>query len=672
MCAIFGLLQQQAFNFHELNAVSAVLRHRGPDDEGFAIFNQANGFLDIYGGKDTPHKSKSNQDISWFPDKKIPSEGFSRSGGLLLGHRRLSIIDLSVKAHQPMSDRLRRYWITYNGEIYNYVELRNELKTLGHNFLTESDTEVILAAYSEWGSECLSRFNGMWAIAIFDRMTANLFLARDRFGVKPLYYCNLGDRLAFGSEIKLFTCLSGWKSRADRQRLLDFAVWNISDHSKFTMFDGVLQLPPGHFISVNLSAFFLGGELPKFIAKKWYQLPTMISDLRGKAASEGLRTLLTDSIVLRMRSDVPIGSCLSGGLDSSSIVSLMGKIFRSGIKQEKSELHSFTARSYDKEFDEFAYAQSVIERAGTISHSVIPEPNLLFQTLDKLAWHNDEPFGSTSVFAQWCVFKMAFDSGVKVMLDGQGADEILGGYRGFFGANLAGILRRGALTSWYKEIRDLRNEVGFSTLRSCGYSAAYLMPSLIGFLGRFDGRSYADKEWIAQSSQDIFQMDPFLAAGSRCGSIKEMSIAQVTTTNLPMLLHWEDRNSMAHSVEARVPFLDYRVVEFCLSLIDDEKVGGGVSKKVLRNSMRGIVPDAVLDRRDKMGFVTAESLWMCRDEPKLFRAAIAEAVEKFPNIFSTKLVDQFDQTLDGKRPFDHRYWRAISISSWAKAFNVEI
>lgn len=670
MCGIFGLIQPNPFDTAELHAMSRLMRHRGPDDEGFALFDDR-VVPSVFSGIDTPDSSMCAQAIRWSPQARLPSDGRTQSGGLALGHRRLSIIDLSPYGHQPMSDEASRYWITYNGEVYNYIELREELSVAGYRFTSGSDTEVILAAYRHWGAQCLARFNGMWALAIFDRQKKALFLARDRFGVKPLYCWRQGDRIAFASEIKAFTALSGWRGRADRERLLDFLVWNVLDHSERTMFDGVRQLLPGHHVTLDLTGVFAGSAAPEWRHQRWYALPEAAHVVSGRDAVDGLRAVLADAVRLRLRADVPVGSCLSGGLDSSAIVCLMAE--RLGVPDQRTaKLHTFTARSRDAEFDEFRYAQSVIECAGSVAHTVVPEPHGLFDDIDRLAWHQDEPFVSTSIFAQWCVFRLARSAGVTVMLDGQGADETLGGYRGFFGAHLAGVLRGGALDTWCREIGALRREIGFSPLRSIGYTAAYLMPSLIGLMGRFDGRAYADREWLAPQAQAAYMADPLLAAGGRPRSVREMSVAQITATNLPMLLHWEDRNSMAHSIEARVPFLDYRVVEHCLAIADADKVGGGITKRVLRQAMRGSVPDVVIDRRDKMGFVTAETLWVRRDEPKRFRAAVAEAVDTLPGLLAPRLIERFDDVLEGRRPFDHRYWRAVSASRWARAFNVEI
>jgi asparagine synthase (glutamine-hydrolysing) len=670
MCGIFGLIQVNPFHTGELHAMSRLIRHRGPDDEGFAIFDET-GMPSLWGGADTPNISLNAGKVPWSPSSRLEQRGQTQHGGLALGHRRLSIIDLSPHGHQPMSDESGRFWITYNGEIYNYLELRDELRVAGYCFRSDSDTEVILAAYRHWGAECLSRFNGMWAFGIFDREAKSIFLARDRFGVKPLYVWQKGERMAFASEIKAFTELEGWNAKANRERLLDFLVWNILDHSEETMFDGVRQLMPGHCVTLDLRGVFVGTSLPVWHPKRWYSLPEAPAVISGPAAVEGLRELLSDSVRLRMRADVPLGSCLSGGLDSSAIVCLMAEQL-GPVSQRPAEFHTFTARSHDAQYDEFEFAQTVIKRAGSTAHTVIPEPHGLFEDIDRLAWHQDEPFVSTSIFAQWCVFRLARSNGVTVMLDGQGADETLGGYRGFFGAHLASLLRNGKPLDWWREIRALNREIGFSTMRSAGYTAAYLAPKLVGMLGRFDGRSYADRGWLDPAAKAAYTADPLGAAGGRPCSVREMSMAQVTATNLPMLLHWEDRNSMAHSIEARVPFLDYRVVEHCLAMADEEKVGQGVTKRALRTAMRGSVPDIVIDRRDKMGFVTAETLWASRDVPVQFRAALEDAVLRLPGLLSPSLVKHFDDMLAGRRSFDHIFWRAISTSCWVHAFNVEV
>lgn len=671
MCGIFGLIQSRPFDTAEIHGISQVIRHRGPDDEGFVLFTGAG--ISTYGGQDTP-ASSYDPAVSYCPSQPLPAASRLGAGGVMLGHRRLSIQDLSAHGHQPMMYR-QRYWLTYNGEVYNFIELRAELEAQGYNFTTHSDSEVILAAYDRWGPDCLRRFNGMWGIAIYDTQAKTLFIARDRFGVKPVYLRWAGGRLAFASEIKALTRLNDWQARGNMPRVLDMLVWNLSDHTAETMFEGVVQLPAGHYMLLDVQGAVADrpqGDLAlRMEPRRWYTLPeALINPATGAQAAEQFRDLLDDAVRLRLRADVKVGSCLSGGLDSSAIVSLMGRqLSASGGGHG---LHTFNARSHDPEYDESRYATAVAVNSGAHAHSVTPEPGRLFNDLDRLAWHQDEPFVSTSIFAQWCVFQLARENGITVMLDGQGADETLCGYRGFFGAYLAGLVRQGRLGTWGREIGNLRREVNFSPLRSLGYTAAYLMPGLLGLIGKFDNRAYADRSWLLPAAHSAYDADPLLRVGGRPSSVRDMSVAQVTATNLPMLLHWEDRNSMAFSVEARVPFLDYRVVEFCLNLADTEKLGGGVSKSVLRRSMRGTVPDLILDRRDKLGFVTAEKHWLIRDMAPQFRRELVAAVDRLGGLLAPTILEQFDRVVRGEQAFDHRYWRAISTSRWAEAFDVKL
>jgi asparagine synthase (glutamine-hydrolysing) len=668
MCGIFGLIQTSPLISSELSQMSILLRHRGPDDEGFIILNKDN--LSCFAGADTP-SSVLASNISYTPRLRLVPNFVAQTGGVVLGHRRLSIIDLSEHGHQPMSYK-ERYWITYNGEVYNYLELRAELQALGYAFTTESDTEVILAAYAHWGPACLSRFNGMWSMAILDKFRKTLFLARDRFGVKPLYLYQTQNRLAFASEIKAFAALSGWRARINTERLLDFLVWNACDHTDETMFARVRQLPAGHYLEFDIGWVFMEKQSPDvrdLYPVCWYSLENAsIAPISGIRATEQLRAVMEDAVRLRMRADVTVGSCLSGGLDSSSIVCLMAR--QLAAHGSNLALHTFTACSHDAQYDESAYAQAVIHKISSHAFYVTPEPEQLFKNLDRLTWHQDEPFLSTSIFAQWCVFEEARKNGVIVMLDGQGADEILCGYRGFFGAYLAGLLRRRQVGRWLSELGAMRREINFGPMRSIGYTAAYLMPEFTGLLGRFDGRAYSDKNWLRPCHRGVYAKDPIRHAGGRTNSVRGMSLAQITATNLPMLLHWEDRNSMAFSVEARVPFLDYRLVELCLSIADEDKLGLGISKSILRRAMRGIVPDTVLDRRDKMGFVTAEKFWVTRDLSTKFRAELQAALEIFSGIIDPVIVKRFDNVVAGQRPFDHRYWRVISAGRWAQSFGV--
>lgn len=668
MCGIFGIVGLGPITGAELVAMSRLQRHRGPDDEGYFCTGPTGTFS--LGGDDTP-LAVIESGVPYAPYRLLDGEGPLRAGGVALGHRRLAILDLSANGHQPMSYR-GRYWIVFNGEVYNYRELRSELEARGHRFSTATDTEVVLAAYAEWGSGCLSRFNGMWSLGILDLECGTLFFARDRFGVKPLYYWIDGGRLAFASEVKAFSALVGWRAVANMPRLLDFLIWNVMDHSAETMFRGVHQLPAGHFVLLNVSDALRSGAAITAMAvrpERWYSIRP--SDVESpRSAPERLREALFDSVRLRLRADVTVGSCLSGGIDSSSIVAIMGKLLAE--IGTTAPMKTVTAASTDRAFDESTYARIAADRARAAAVFVLPEPDRLFDDLSRLVWHQDEPFLSSSIFAQWCVFEAARREGIIVMLDGQGADETLCGYRGFFGAYLAGLVRAGRLLAWVSESRALGREIGFSWLRLFGYTAAYLAPGILSYIGRLDRREYADRNWMHPQQANAFSQDPVLARGGRAASVRTMSLSQIMATNLPMLLHWEDRNSMAFSVEARVPFLDYRVVELSLGLPDVEKLGRGISKGVLRRAMRGIVPDVVLDRRDKLGFVTAEPLWMRRDHSARFRKELSKAIDALPGVLSPQLLSRFDDVVRGQRPFDFRYWRALSAGRWVAAFSVVV
>ena len=326
MCGITGLLSSNASISQEnLRSMNRSIRHRGPDDEGYVLFS-ADSFHCL-AGQDTPSSSYSSS-APWIPHAQIGA--VSVAANLGFGHRRLSIVDLSPLGHQPMCDPTGRYWITYNGEIYNHLELREELEALNHHFFSHTDTEVILAAYAQWGEACLSRFNGMWAFAIYDRKLDLLFMARDRFGVKPLYYWVTPEReLAFASEIKQFTGLTGWRAQVNGQRAYDFLVWGVIDHTDETLFSGVYQLRPGHCVRMKAGQWqdhlTPDGRLQ---ASRWYELEMGHFSGNFEEAASEFRRLLTDSISLRLRADVPVGSCLSGGLDSSSIVCVMNDLLR--------------------------------------------------------------------------------------------------------------------------------------------------------------------------------------------------------------------------------------------------------------------------------------------------------------------------------------------------------
>jgi asparagine synthase (glutamine-hydrolysing) len=669
MCGIAALIGgSQAVDLEALRAMTSVVTHRGPDDEGYVVFQGASLTPEVFGGPDTPQACRASRHAY------LPSEGSALVAGRYaagLGHRRLSIIDLSPAGHQPMCLSDRGAWIVYNGEIYNYVELRAELQALGHVFTSESDTEVILAAYARWGTACLQRFEGMFAFVIIDRAGKQLFAARDRFGIKPLYYRIADDgTLAFASEIKQFAVLLGWRAAVNGQRAYDFLSWGVVDHTDETLFSGVFQLRNGQFVRLAFDALpeLQGGtRLP---ATTWYDPDvTPYSGTLDQAAVE-FRRLMEESVRVHLRADVPVGSCLSGGLDSSTVVCLMSReLSRAGTHGLQ---RTFSACSHVPRFDERQYIEEVVRDTRVAPSFTYPQVDELFALLDRIAWHQDEPFGSSSIFAQWQVFALAQAAGVKVMLDGQGADEQLAGYGEFFGVNFAQLLRSLRWCSLVVELQQAKRLHGVGLGAAAKQVMDVMLPDALRLpLRRLAGKSSDRPAWIDVAALGAAPGDPLVASGQRhARSVNALSRAQLFHSNLQMLLHWEDRDSMAHSVEARVPFLDHRIVEFALSLPPEYKLHAGMTKRVMREAMRGVLPERIRARTDKLAFVTPEEVWAREQAPQAFVAGVRNAVEASAGILTARALELAQDITAGRAPFSFALWRMVSFGAWMRRFGV--
>lgn len=669
MCGISGIISSKPLPLCLLQQMTDRIRHRGPDDEGFVYVARLSGEAIVHGGSDTPDAVLK----ACLPYTPATNDVCANVFYFGLGHRRLSILDLSPLGHQPMCTQDQRYWIVFNGEVYNYIELRADLEKLGHSFISRTDTEVILAAYAQWGESCLSRFNGMWAFAVYDSQAKTLFLARDRFGVKPLYYwISPENLLAFASEIKQFTVLPGWRATANGQRAYDYLVFGITDHTEETMFSGVYQLRPGHCVVLSVdeaSALSPGKSLP---THAWYELhPRPFAGSFDDAGRE-FRDLFEQSIALRLRADVPVGSCLSGGLDSSSIVCVLNNFLR---KQGVQALQkTFSACSDVDRFDERKWIKLVVGKTGVDAHYVYPALDRLFEESPAITWHQDEPFGSTSIYAQWNVFRLAAQNGVKVMFDGQGADEHLCGYPGFFGPRLAGLIRQKKFMEFVRELSAAYKNANIPLLQNLKRTLQYfIFGDLLQLLKKMDGYTSIRPNWFNIHYAHICLLDPIEESGARGGKLLDYSIALLTRSNLQMLLHWEDRNSMAHSIESRVPFLDYKIVEFVLGLPDEFKIAGGMTKMVLRESMRGVLPEKIRTRIDKMGFVTPEETWVRERMPDAFRNKIEQTLAVAAGCFNPEAVRlEFDRILAGNKRFSFWPWRVVNFGEWVQRFGVNV
>lgn len=654
MCGIATLFEPAAPAWlgATVRAMTRTVRHRGPDGEGLWFFAGGSGAAAAVATDETPAALRL---------AAAPPPGAT----LGFGHRRLSILDLSPAGHQPMADAAGDAVITYNGEIYNYLELRAELVRAGHTFHTGTDTEVILAAWREWGEGCLPRFNGMFAFVLFDRRTRRLFAARDRFGVKPLYLWPTPDGgLALASEIKQFAAHPRWTARLNGPRAYDFLNWGLTDHTAETLFAGVRQLRGGEYLLAPLEG--LASARPV----RWYTVRPAPFAGDFAAACDGFRERLEDAVRLRLRSDVPVGSCLSGGLDSSSIVgTVRAQLGDPAVTRQK----TFSAHSDVARFDESAFMAEMTRATGATPHAVVPSPDRLLEELDPLTWHQDEPFGSTSIYAQWCVFRLAREAGVTVMLDGQGADEVLGGYHGYFGPHVAGLLRRGRLIAGWREAAAVRRLHGQSwSLQAQHVANELLGASVSDRLRGMTGRTVNAPDFLDLKRLGAAPGRPHADAVDLREPLRSLGLAQVDALTLPMLLRYEDRDSMAHSVEARLPFLDYRLVEYSLGLPENYKLAGGWTKRVMREGLRDRLPERIRTRRDKLGFATAEEVWMRGPQRAAFQQRVDQAVEAAGGILTPAARAKAGRILDGTERFNFVVWRMISFGAWLRRANVRL
>lgn len=631
MCGIYG-----SIGFPPDRARIEIVRYRGPDGMGWREY-------------DAP------------------------AGPVALGHRRLAIIDLSDAGLQPMPDASGRHQLVFNGEIYNYREIREELRTKGRVFFTDTDSEVLLAAFIEWGEACLDRLIGMFAFLIWDDREKRLFAARDRFGIKPLYVAATGGGIAFGSEIKQLLRLPGLSGRINLSRLRDYLVVGMTDHVAQTLFDGIAQISPGCSASIDASRPWAG----RFEQRRWYAIPShSVARIAEAEAAERFRALLTDAVRLHLRSDVPVGSCLSGGLDSSSIVCLMSGFL--GAEGLGSRLNTVSACYRDKSVDEKPFMDAVVRQTSATPHIVFPRPEDVFERAAQITWHQDEPFGSTSIFAQWCVFGEASRAGIKVMLDGQGADEQLAGYHFCYPYHMADLIRQGAAATLLRTLGERRRIHGTALLDQVRQAAVPFLsaPLRRNLAARHEGKP--NHGWLAPELASALRSEPsaleVAASANGLSEVADLASHCVVLTfaaNLQMLLHWEDRNSMAHSIEARVPFLDHRLVEFTLGLGGDHKLVGADTKRVLRRAMRGILPPMVSERRDKLGFATPEQSWFRGPLQGLIRDGVEATLRRFASLFNApgarRLVSEM---LDGARPVDFKLWRIVNLGIWGERFGV--
>lgn len=608
MCGIAGIINLDSQKVEENNILNMMklMKHRGPDDEG--VFCEEN---------------------------------------VGLGFVRLSIIELSMTGHQPKFSEDKRYVIVFNGEIFNYIELREELEKEGVTFKTKTDTEVLLNAYIKWGEDCLNRFNGMWAFVILDRKNNEVFAARDRFGVKPFYYIYNDDQFSFCSEIPPLLQLLKEKPTPNKQAIFDYMVFNRTDQTEETFFNEVVKLQHGTKIFIKDK---------KLRIEKWYDLKMQVEKSKGFANADEFKQLFSASIGLRLRSDVPVGVSLSGGLDSSSIVSVLQNEYL------KHDLNTFSAVYDNGEVgDEKQFINEYKDSLKNM-YFVSPDAESLEKDLRKFVQAHSEPIPTTGPYAQYKVMELAKGK-VVVLLDGQGADEQLAGYPYFFGfyfKDLFKSLRIGLLIKeMFLYVKLHRSLYGIKTF------LYFSLPKSLKTIISIGKKKYLNKTFV----------DTYKGKNSIVGTIYASNSLKESLLNhfeykLEHLLKWEDANSMRFSIEARVPFLDYRLVEKTLATQSDLILKNGMTKSILREAMKNILPEKIRSRRDKIGFETPQEKWFKKEswQKIIFGILKSKSFKEREIIDPDKAIEMYENYLADKINISTEIWKWIHLELWFREY----
>jgi len=620
MCGICGILNyDKAHQVYEsdVRKMCKVISHRGPDDEGvFAEYN------------------------------------------IGLGMRRLSIIDLATGS-QPISNEDNTVWIVFNGEIYNYRELRQDLQNKGHRFKTNSDTEVIVHAYEEYDEACPKMLNGMFAFAIWDSLRKRLFMARDRIGIKPLYYYNDSRRIVFGSEIKPILQINDIPRRVNPKALDNFLTFEYVP-GPLSIFENISKLLPAHTLSCQNG---------KISIKKYWELPVRSNNHTENEICENLRELLQDSVKIRLMSEVPLGVFLSGGLDSSTVVALMNQVMDQPVK-------TFSIGFDDETYNEVNYAQTIAKKFKTEHHEFVIKPDAVGLT-EELIGYLDEPFGDFSIFPTYLVSKMAKDY-VTVVLSGDGGDELFAGYDTYIAdrislyyKKLPGFMRDRIISPFFDSIPPTSKKKGLVN-RAKRFIEGSLLPKDLGhtrwmiFLSSYErNRLYSDdfKESLKKEDPYDFIRNHFASSDFDDPLSRQMNV-DINSYLVDDILVKVDRMSMAASLETRVPFLDHRFVEFAANIPSKFKLKGRQTKYILREAVSKILPREILSR-GKEGFSIPIKNWLKGDLKPMMMEVLSPDKIKREGYFDAEYVDKLkNEHLKGMENHSHRLWALIVFEMW--------
>lgn len=646
MCGICGIfnINSEPINKEHLLKMGKLIHHRGPDDEGYLLVNTTEQKISHCHAENTIEEFKST----------LPYilEDFNANIGM--GFRRLSIIDLSPAGHQPMTDAKNRCWIVFNGEVYNYQEIKHELISLGYSFRSETDTEVIINAYLQWGKDCVKRFNGMFSIALWDIEKQILFCARDRMGVKPFYYSFDGKQFVWGSEIKQFTKSGIIEPKVNYANVHNYLMMSRLNVDKNTFFENIAELPPAHIMEVSKN----GIKTERYWDIDENKTLTGLSD---DDYAKGFEDLFADAVKLRLRSDVPLGIALSGGLDSSSIACIAGRFVTKPIKTFSVYYED------DKKFDEREFIYEVLKTGNFDPVYFTANQNVSFEELRKFFYYQDEPCMSASPFSAYKNNENIRKAGIIVALNGQGGDELLAGYHTYFKYYYLDLVKNIQFLKLAKELKLYQKDFNLSINEIVNLftkiGLRLFLPDKL--LKHHEYKEVANKGFY---TNQLFEYKNVIELNKKYKNELNNNLYQtLVNTSIPHLLHWEDRNSMAHSVESRVPFLDYRLAEWIFSIPVNQKIRGAETKFVLRNGMKNILPEKVRNRKDKVGFATPTDLWTNKLLKNEISELFASSSFKQRGIFEASKIESAYQ----KSPSTFKaneIWRILSMEMWFRIF----
>jgi len=655
MCGIAGLFSPEGISPEHLKRMSKTSAHRGPDGEGFVFFTEQRG---IPQASDETPENCIGQSNSWSPTSRQTEISEKIQGGF--AHRRLSIIDLAATGHQPMCSIDGRLWITFNGEIYNYLELREELQQLGARFISQSDTEVVLNAYHYWGEACQYRFNGMWAFAIYDQVQKTLFASRDRFGVKPFYYSQIENRFAFASEQKALLTLPWVPFQVNQEAVFDYFLFSQIEYQATGFFEGILELPAGHCLKYSLNN-------RNASSKPWYTLEVNESDEPFDKAQNDkhisrIQELLSDAVRLRLRADVPVGSCLSGGLDSSAIVGWMRKHLG-----ESNPLHVYTAEFPGNSVDEGKWAKMMSQSVNAIQHTVLPDAESLLRDIEALTYCQDVPIWSTSTYAQFRVMQAVKESGIKVVLDGQGGDELFGGYdphRSFYWKGLSTRKKLSEMNGGKGFIQNLK----FHFHQQARFDYVFRLSAGLNLRFQknfFNEHQFLNPEFLNNNVQRFNNQRQY-----QKHNLNSRLAFEMQNTSLKGYLKCEDRCAMWHGIESRTPFADdVHLIEYLFSVPASYKMHGSQLKALLREASDQVIPEAIKNRSDKQGYTTPNNAWIRKLAPE-FKHYFTESLDPYIDI--KKIHAEFEKLFNPNSEIDTgRIFKFLSFAVWMKTLQTK-